>query len=95
MLMWTTTACINHIVIDSIKWIEIIKKSYKQYFHSFAFFLVVVAILLILTIFCIISVLFIADFDLDDEDTCRATVRMFLQCNLVQQFHIPYDVSTQ
>lgn len=33
------------------------------------------------------------DFDLDDEDTCRATVRMFLQCNLVQQFHIPYDVS--
>lgn len=38
-------------------------------------------------------VLFVADFDLDDEDTCRATVRMFLQCNLVQQFHIPYDVS--
>lgn len=36
---------------------------------------------------------FDADFDLDDDDTCRATVRMFLQCNLVQQFHIPYDVS--
>jgi hypothetical protein len=33
------------------------------------------------------------DFDLTDEDTCRATVRMFLQCNLVKQFHIPYDVS--
>lgn len=33
------------------------------------------------------------DFDLTDDDTCRATVRMFLQCNLVQQFHIPYDVS--
>uniref|UniRef100_A0A182N5N0 Phosphodiesterase n=1 Tax=Anopheles dirus TaxID=7168 RepID=A0A182N5N0_9DIPT len=32
------------------------------------------------------------DFDLDDADTCRAAVRMFLQCNLVQQFHIPYDV---
>jgi cGMP-specific 3',5'-cyclic phosphodiesterase len=32
------------------------------------------------------------DFDLTDEDTCRATVRMFLQCNLVKQFHIPYDV---
>ncbi|XP_063239936.1 cGMP-specific 3',5'-cyclic phosphodiesterase [Bacillus rossius redtenbacheri] len=32
------------------------------------------------------------DFDLSDEDTCRATVRMFLQCNLVKQFHIPYDV---
>ncbi|EDS28958.1 conserved hypothetical protein [Culex quinquefasciatus] len=31
-------------------------------------------------------------FDLDDDDTCRAAVRMFLQCNLVQQFHIPYDV---
>ncbi|XP_047112368.1 cGMP-specific 3',5'-cyclic phosphodiesterase, partial [Schistocerca piceifrons] len=32
------------------------------------------------------------DFDLTDEDTCRATVRMFLECNLVKQFHIPYDV---
>lgn len=36
-----------------------------------------------------------SDFDLDDEDTCRAAVRMFLQCNLVQQFHIPYDVSNR
>lgn len=42
----------------------------------------------------ILFVLIVTDFDLDDEDTCRATVRMFLQCNLVQQFHIPYDVST-
>lgn len=33
------------------------------------------------------------DFELSDEDTCRATVRMFLQCNLVEQFHIPYNVS--
>ncbi|XP_059611325.1 cGMP-specific 3',5'-cyclic phosphodiesterase [Phlebotomus argentipes] len=32
------------------------------------------------------------DFDLSDDDTCRATVRMFLQCNLVQQFNIPYEV---
>ncbi|XP_067007873.1 cGMP-specific 3',5'-cyclic phosphodiesterase [Anabrus simplex] len=32
------------------------------------------------------------DFDLTDEDTCRATVRMFLECNLVKQFQIPYDV---
>ncbi|XP_012288226.1 cGMP-specific 3',5'-cyclic phosphodiesterase [Orussus abietinus] len=32
------------------------------------------------------------DFDLSDEDTCRATVRMFKQCNLIQKFHIPYDV---
>ncbi|XP_037295889.1 cGMP-specific 3',5'-cyclic phosphodiesterase isoform X2 [Manduca sexta] len=32
------------------------------------------------------------DFDLSDEDTCRATLRMFLQCSLVEKFHIPYDV---
>ncbi|XP_046433336.1 cGMP-specific 3',5'-cyclic phosphodiesterase [Neodiprion pinetum] len=32
------------------------------------------------------------DFDLTDEDTCRATVRMFKQCNLIQQFNIPYEV---
>jgi len=32
------------------------------------------------------------DFDLTDEDTCRATIRMFKQCDLVQKFHIPYDV---
>ncbi|XP_044754885.1 cGMP-specific 3',5'-cyclic phosphodiesterase [Coccinella septempunctata] len=32
------------------------------------------------------------DFDLSDEDTCKATIRMFLECDLVQQFLIPYDV---
>ncbi|XP_026686935.1 cGMP-specific 3',5'-cyclic phosphodiesterase-like [Diaphorina citri] len=32
------------------------------------------------------------DFDLSDMDTCRATIRMFLECDLVKQFHIPYDV---
>ncbi|XP_049823253.1 cGMP-specific 3',5'-cyclic phosphodiesterase [Aethina tumida] len=32
------------------------------------------------------------DFELNDVDTCKATIRMFLECNLVQQFHIPYDV---
>lgn len=32
------------------------------------------------------------DFDLTDDDTCKATIRMFLQCNLVQQFQIPYHV---
>ncbi|XP_056638764.1 cGMP-specific 3',5'-cyclic phosphodiesterase [Diorhabda sublineata] len=32
------------------------------------------------------------DFDLSDDDTCKATLRMFMECNLVQQFHIPYDV---
>lgn len=33
------------------------------------------------------------DFELSDEDTCKATIRMFLECDLVQQFHIPYEVS--
>lgn len=33
------------------------------------------------------------DFELSDDDTCKATIRMFLECNLVQQFHIPYEVS--
>lgn len=32
------------------------------------------------------------DFKLPDEDTCRATLRMFMQCNLIQQFNIPYQV---
>lgn len=32
------------------------------------------------------------DFDLSDVDTCKAAIRMFLECNLVQQFHIPYEV---
>lgn len=33
------------------------------------------------------------DFDLVDDDTSRAVLRMFMQCNLVSQFHIPYEVS--
>ncbi|KAH8267291.1 hypothetical protein KR018_004747 [Drosophila ironensis] len=32
------------------------------------------------------------DFELVDDDTCRAVLRMFMQCNLVSQFQIPYDV---
>ncbi|XP_071441726.1 cGMP-specific 3',5'-cyclic phosphodiesterase-like [Hetaerina americana] len=32
------------------------------------------------------------DFDLCDDDTCRATIRMFMDCNLISQFHIPYLV---
>ncbi|KAL0277369.1 UNVERIFIED_CONTAM: hypothetical protein PYX00_004686 [Menopon gallinae] len=32
------------------------------------------------------------DFKLADEDTCRAAIRMFMQCNLINQFHIPYNV---
>lgn len=33
------------------------------------------------------------DFDLSEDETCRATIRMFVDFNLVGQFHIPYDVS--
>ncbi|XP_016845870.1 cGMP-specific 3',5'-cyclic phosphodiesterase isoform X1 [Nasonia vitripennis] len=32
------------------------------------------------------------DFDLTDEDTCKATVRMFTSCDLINKFHVPYDV---
>ncbi|KAF5298891.1 hypothetical protein FQR65_LT09542 [Abscondita terminalis] len=32
------------------------------------------------------------DFDLTDDDTCKAVICMFMECNLVQQFHIPYEV---
>ncbi|XP_058792886.1 cGMP-specific 3',5'-cyclic phosphodiesterase-like isoform X2 [Phymastichus coffea] len=32
------------------------------------------------------------DFDLTDDDTCKATIRMFRTCNLINKFHIPYDV---
>ncbi|KAI4461700.1 cyclic nucleotide phosphodiesterase [Holotrichia oblita] len=31
------------------------------------------------------------DFELNDEDTCKATIRMFLELNLVQEYHIPYE----
>ncbi len=33
------------------------------------------------------------DFPMTDSDTCKATVRMFLDLNLVSKFHIPYPVS--
>lgn len=33
------------------------------------------------------------DFELAEEETCRATIRMFVDFNLTSQFHIPYDVS--
>ncbi|KAK7582390.1 hypothetical protein V9T40_013835 [Parthenolecanium corni] len=32
------------------------------------------------------------DFDLTDDDTCKAAIRMFLECSLVQKFQIPYQV---
>lgn len=33
------------------------------------------------------------DFELAEEETCRATIRMFVDFNLTSQFNIPYDVS--
>ncbi|XP_046384320.1 cGMP-specific 3',5'-cyclic phosphodiesterase-like isoform X2 [Ischnura elegans] len=33
-----------------------------------------------------------SDFELSDDDTCRATIRMFMDCSLISQFHIPYQV---
>ncbi|XP_014216594.1 cGMP-specific 3',5'-cyclic phosphodiesterase isoform X2 [Copidosoma floridanum] len=32
------------------------------------------------------------DFDLTDEDTCRATIQMFKSLDLINKFHVPYDV---
>ncbi|XP_036234287.2 cGMP-specific 3',5'-cyclic phosphodiesterase [Bactrocera oleae] len=32
------------------------------------------------------------DFNLCDDDTCRAVLCMFVQCNLVSKFQIPYEV---
>lgn len=60
---------------------------------SFTFFILHFILLKLLLKILITFIKYFPDFDLDDADTCRATVRMFLQCNLVQQFHIPYDVS--
>nr|XP_042906908.1 cGMP-specific 3',5'-cyclic phosphodiesterase [Parasteatoda tepidariorum] len=33
-----------------------------------------------------------SDFNLSDEDTCQAAIRMFLDMDLIQKFHIPYQV---
>lgn len=35
------------------------------------------------------------DFILDDDDTVRACVRMFLELDFLEKFHINYDVSFQ
>lgn len=35
----------------------------------------------------------LTDFELAEEETCRATIRMFVDFNLTSQFHIPYEVS--
>jgi len=42
---------------------------------------------------CIHFLFIKTDFDLSEDETCRATIRMFVDFNLVGQFHIPYDVS--
>lgn len=34
-----------------------------------------------------------SDFGLDDDDTLKATVRMFLDLGFLEKFHISYDVS--
>lgn len=34
------------------------------------------------------------DFELSDLDTCKAVLRMFIHCDLINTFHIPYKVST-
>lgn len=35
------------------------------------------------------------DFDLSEEETCHATIRMFVEFNLLQLFNISYDVSAK
>lgn len=32
------------------------------------------------------------DFSMTDSETCKATIRMFLELDLVRKFHIPYAV---
>ena len=39
------------------------------------------------------NIFYATDFELAEEETCRATIRMFVDFNLTSQFHIPYDVS--
>lgn len=33
------------------------------------------------------------DFELTDLDTCKAVIRMFIHCDLINKFRIPYGVS--
>ena len=32
------------------------------------------------------------DFPLTDDETCIATVRMFLELDIINKFHVPYEV---
>lgn len=41
----------------------------------------------------IANILYCADFELSEEETCRATIRMFVDFNLLSEFQIPYHVS--
>lgn len=36
-----------------------------------------------------------SDFDLTEDDTCQATLRMFIEFDLINKFHIPYKVSSR
>ena len=36
-----------------------------------------------------------SDFHLDDDDTLKATIRMFLDLDLIEAFHINYEVQGQ
>jgi cGMP-specific 3',5'-cyclic phosphodiesterase len=33
------------------------------------------------------------DFSLSDDETCQATLRMFIELDVMNTFHVPYDVS--
>ncbi|NP_001029121.1 sperm phosphodiesterase 5 [Strongylocentrotus purpuratus] len=33
-----------------------------------------------------------SDFDLTEDQTLQGTLRMFIECNLIEKYHIPYDV---
>ena len=35
-----------------------------------------------------------SDFELSEDQTIQASLRMFLDCNLVTEYHIPYEVSS-
>ena len=32
------------------------------------------------------------DFPLSDDETCKATLRMFLDLDVINKFHVPYEV---
>lgn len=71
---------------------------YKLYSFKFIGMLEHICLLLFVGFLCMLNIAktkysIFADFELKEEETCRATIRMFVDFNLVSQFHIPYDVS--